>query len=259
MYQDNNQDYEREGFIVYTLPTPTTRGRARSTPIRPSQGGSDYNDSSGPLFTLYSKIAEEEDGKMTERWQQDTKGIIIFNGLFSAAVASLVTVSIQDLRPNSQDTSAFYLEKMYQLQANPSASPPSNPSTVAQPPAFSPPAYAVWVNSLWFLSLVISLSCAMLATSVQQWVRRYLRITQSARCTPHKRARLRAIFANGVNKSHVGWVVEALPAVTGESSDTLDLISKTATEGFGKRLSRSHGYGWHEVARMTIKGLVDST
>lgn len=99
---------------------------------------------------------------------------------------------------------------MYQLQADPNVSRPSVPS---EPPAFSPPKYAIWVNSLWFLSLVISLSCAMLATSLQQWARRYLRVAQPPRSSPHKRARMRAFFANGVDKCHVPWVVEVLPAL----------------------------------------------
>ena len=137
------------------------------------------------------------------------------NGLFSAVVPTLVSISIhwQDLRPNSQDISAFYLGKMYQIQADPNVSRPSTPSDIAQPPEFTPPTYAIWVNSLWFLSLVISLSCAMLATSLQQWARRYLRLTQPARCSPHKRARTHASFATGVEKFFVGWTVEALPAL----------------------------------------------
>ena len=128
---------------------------------QPSQGESNFGDSSGPLFTMYSKIAEEEDNKMAERWQEDADGIIIFvhpEGTLHSAVY---------IWPNSQDTSAFYLKEMYQLQASPNISPSSPPSAIAQPPAFSPPTYAVWVNSLWFLSLVISLTCAMLATSLQ--------------------------------------------------------------------------------------------
>src|SRR6266851_807233 len=133
--------------------------------------------------------------------------------LFSAVVAVLVAVSVQDLRPNPQDTSSFYLEKLYQLQADPNVPRPSTPSAVATPPTFSPPRYAVWVNSLWFLSLVISLSCAMLATLLQQWSRRYLTITQPARREPHERARAHAFFAIGVEKFHVSWVVEALPAL----------------------------------------------
>ncbi|KAH9983524.1 hypothetical protein BJV74DRAFT_849815, partial [Russula compacta] len=61
------------------------------------------------------------------------------------------------------------------------------------PPPFSPPTYAIWVNSLWFLSLVISLNAALLATS----------ITQPPRCSPERRARMRAFFAD----------VEGLPAL----------------------------------------------
>ncbi|KAH9963336.1 hypothetical protein BC827DRAFT_1100966, partial [Russula dissimulans] len=78
---------------------------------------------------------------------------------------------------------------------------------------FSPPRYAVWVNSLWFLSLAVSLTCAMLATSLQQWARRYLMITQPARCSPHERARVRAFFANGFDKFRASWAIEALPAL----------------------------------------------
>jgi Family of unknown function (DUF6535) len=53
----------------------------------------------------------------------------------------------------------------------------------------------------------------MLATLLQQWVRRYIRITQPARCNPEKRARMRAFFANGLDDFHVVWVVDALPAL----------------------------------------------
>jgi Family of unknown function (DUF6535) len=53
----------------------------------------------------------------------------------------------------------------------------------------------------------------MLATSLQQWARRYLRVTQPKRCSPQQRARSREFFANGVEKLHVPWTVEALPAM----------------------------------------------
>jgi len=44
--------------------------------------------------------------------------------LFSAAVAGLLAVSVLDLRPNSQDTSASYLAKIYQVLADPSVTIP---------------------------------------------------------------------------------------------------------------------------------------
>ena len=57
----------------------------------------------------------------------------------------------------------------------------------------------------------MSLSCALWATSLHQWARRYLRLTQPARCSPEKRARMRAFFAEGVDNMHIPWAVEGLP------------------------------------------------
>lgn len=36
------------------------------------------SDSSDPLFSMYVKMAEEEDNKMAERWKADADGILIF-------------------------------------------------------------------------------------------------------------------------------------------------------------------------------------
>ncbi|KAI0246556.1 hypothetical protein BJV78DRAFT_1096599, partial [Lactifluus subvellereus] len=116
---------------------------------------------------MYLDMASKEDKDMAERWNGNADGIILFTGLFSAAVAALITVSIQDLRPSSQDT--FYLANIYKVLADTNGSQVSIPSTSN----FSPPRHAVWVNSLWFLSLAISLTCGVLATLVQQWARRY--------------------------------------------------------------------------------------
>ena len=205
----------------------------QSTANQSPQLESNFGDSSGPLFSIYYKAAKEEDNKMAERWQKDADGILFFvsprlanridyaqletgtiqTGLFSAAVAALLAVTVQDLRPNSQDISAFYLGSIYQVLADPNVTRTSISSPLRKPPPFSPPRYTVWVNSLWFLSLVMSVSCALWATSLHQWARRYIRLTQPERCSPEKRARMRAFFANGVEKLHIPWAVEGLPTL----------------------------------------------
>jgi hypothetical protein len=76
----------------------------------------------------------------------------------------------------------------------------------------APPASAVWVNSLWFLSLVISLFCSLLATLQQRWARRYLQVTQP-QVAIHERARIRAYFAEGVTRFRMSVTVEAIPAL----------------------------------------------
>jgi hypothetical protein len=46
--------------------------------IRRLQNETKYGDSSGPLFSLYSKSAEKYDNMVAERWLRDAEGIIIF-------------------------------------------------------------------------------------------------------------------------------------------------------------------------------------
>jgi hypothetical protein len=62
------------------------------------------------------------------------------------------------------------------------------------------------------MSLVISITCALLATLLQQWARRYLKVTQPRYSLP-KRARVRSFFAEGVEKSFLPLAVEALPTM----------------------------------------------
>ena len=62
------------------------------------------------------------------------------------------------------------------------------------------------------MSLVISLTCALLATLVQQWARHYLKNAYQ-RYRPHQRARLCAFHKHGVEKQHIPWTMEAVPVL----------------------------------------------
>jgi Family of unknown function (DUF6535) len=99
-----------------------------------------------------------------------------------------MSVTIQDLR---SDPSGFYLQNIYQVLSNPNEPVP----TLAYPPAFSPPQYAVWVNSLFLLSGIFSLASALAAILRQEWAHRYIVVTQQPWHTPDEQARIRAIFA----------------------------------------------------------------
>ena len=74
------------------------------------------------------------------------------------------------------------------------------PSTPLSSYDFSPNASDVRVNAFWFMSLVFSLSAALLATLVQQWVRDYMHVFQRY-SNPLKSARLRQYLYEGVE----GW------------------------------------------------------
>ncbi|KAF8460574.1 hypothetical protein DFH94DRAFT_805739 [Russula ochroleuca] len=173
----------------------------QSTPGQPSQGESNIGDGSGKLFSMYSKAAEEEDNKLAESWQKDADGILIFAGLFSASVAAFLSVSVQDLRPNSQDTSAFYLGNIYEVLADPNITRASILSPLAKPPPFSPPRYSIWCQ----LCSTGNVN-ATVGTSIYQG-------HSACTCSPDKRARMRAFFSSGVDDLNARIIVELLPAL----------------------------------------------
>ncbi|KAF8494092.1 hypothetical protein F5888DRAFT_1617316, partial [Russula emetica] len=161
---------------------------------------------------MYLHKVIEEDRRMVESWKGDADGMLTFTGLFSATVAALLAISVPTIQRNPQDTSSFYLARIYQQSlTQPNGSQPPIPSSLTDPiEPFVPPTSGVWVNGLWFSSLVISLSCALLATLLQQWARRYERVAYPPH-SPQKRARIRAFYRRGVQKWRIPRAVEVLP------------------------------------------------
>jgi len=71
------------------LLTPHPGHPPQSGQHHPPQGESVYADSSGPLFSMYLKLAGEEDKKMTENWKGDADGILIFVSRHSTCTTSI--------------------------------------------------------------------------------------------------------------------------------------------------------------------------
>ena len=125
---------------------------------------------------------------------------------------------------------AFIIESYQQLSPDPSAATVqllnqisqqifalSNGTQITAPPPisdapFRPTPSAIRVNILWFLSLTLSLICALAATLMQQWARRYLQLAQSQTAL-HKRARTRAYLFEGVQMFRLSQAVEGVPAL----------------------------------------------
>ena len=89
----------------------------------------------------------------------------------------------------------------------------SIPSTPPPPyPAFNPSSSDVRVNAYWFMSLIFSLSAALIATLVQQWVRDYMHVFQRY-SHPLKSARIRQYLCEGVEGWYMPVVAESVPGL----------------------------------------------
>ena len=86
------------------------------------------------------------------------------------------------------------------------------PSTPPPFPTFNPSASDIRVNVFWFMALVFSLTAALLATLVQQWVRDYMHVFQRYG-DPLKSARIRQYLHEGSDGWYMPIVAEAVPGV----------------------------------------------
>jgi len=126
-------------------------------------------------------------------------------GLFSAVLTAFVVPKIQDLKVNPADKSAFYqnqtvhmLDRISQQLASTGDQISANYNPPLPYPTFHPSASDRRVNIFWLISLVCSLSAALLATLVQQWARAYMRFQQSR--NPLKAARIRLFLFEGAKR-----------------------------------------------------------
>ncbi|KAH9054995.1 hypothetical protein EDB87DRAFT_1795480 [Lactarius vividus] len=147
------------------------------------------------------------DEENVENWKGIADRILVFAGLFSSTVAIFIAISYPNLR---QDPNIITQSLLAQIsQQLPNASGNDN-SGILSRSSFVPPRSIVFINSVWFLSLVLSLICALLATFFQQWAHKYLH-TIRRNHAPHVRAHIREYFARGARKFGIFGLVEALP------------------------------------------------
>ncbi|KAN0137385.1 hypothetical protein V8E53_004830, partial [Lactarius tabidus] len=159
---------------------------------------------------MYLTEAEKQDKDVIENWKGDTDGILVFTGLFSATVAAFIIESYQSLSPNPSDTTNALLVQITQQLFNISTGASLTVIATQSNQPFKPTASTVRVNVLWFASLVLSLTCALSATLMQQWARRYKELAQH-HGAPHRRGRIRAYIFDGIRKFGMARAVATMP------------------------------------------------
>ena len=181
----------------------------------------DFDDGVNALWSLYGKEAKTYDEARIQILGADMDGIPTFvcillhssqtrthsgefrqTGLFSAVLTSFLVQSIQNLQDDPMKKVAYYQQQSVAMLAQISQQIASITITPQVPIASTPPTYPAFrpsnsdirVNIYWFLGLVCSLSAALIAILIQQWVRSYMQVFQQYD-HPLKRARFRQFFS----------------------------------------------------------------
>ncbi|KAG6898008.1 hypothetical protein C0992_007497 [Termitomyces sp. T32_za158] len=164
------------------------------------------------VWNVYLDEAENYDADMIQGFRNIIDGLLIFAALFSAVVATFVVQTFQALQPNNAQIIASLLLENNQLlraagngtkiNAVPTAElgPGSRTSTLTD----------VWVNVLFFTSLTLSLSNALLTVLAKQWLQAYTTMVPGGAKT---RALIRHFRFQGLMKWKLGDIIESLPLI----------------------------------------------
>ena len=159
----------------------------------------------GSLYTYVHAYCGEPPG---------LKLLLFQAGLLSAVLTAFIVPKIQDLKVNPAGQSVYYQNQSVVMLDRISHQIASvdrrNFSSLSPYPTFHISPSDRRANILWLISLVCSLSAALLATLVQQWVRAYMRIFQQS-SKPLKTARIRQFLSEGVER--LPLVAEAVPGL----------------------------------------------
>ena len=140
-------------------------------------------------------------------------------GLFSAALTAFIIDRTQTIQPTPAQQSAHFQKQSALLlnqisqQLSSLGAHVSTPSNISlSDPTVSPIASDVRVNICWFMSLVSSLSAALLATFIQRWAREYMYMFQRY-SNPFEIARIRQYLHEGAKSWGLPKMVEGVPAL----------------------------------------------
>ncbi|TCD68664.1 hypothetical protein EIP91_010186 [Steccherinum ochraceum] len=160
------------------------------------------------FWTRYKTAADEFDAEFLQKYREDMDTSMIFAGLFSAVTATVASMTLSDLQPDSSQTTQALLQNIW-LSLNHTAGPA--PPAVALPNWDGPSVSVVWVQSLLYSSLACSLFAALGAVLGKQWLNRYSSVGERGTLADRGKERQRKL--RGLQDWHFHRVLEALPVL----------------------------------------------
>ncbi|CAK5263417.1 unnamed protein product [Mycena citricolor] len=172
--------------------------------------------SGNKLWSAYITEAESYDKGLIDGWRSEMDGLLIFAGLFSGIITTFIIDSYKTLNADSGSQTVVLLSQTVALlgQISQQLAHMNNGTAMTEAlppaPAFSPPVSALVCNVLWFTSLALSLSSALVATLVKQWAQEYQHRT-SMFSSPSVRARVYMYLYYGLRRFNMHAVVGVPP------------------------------------------------
>ncbi|KAJ6481605.1 hypothetical protein DFH09DRAFT_950512, partial [Mycena vulgaris] len=129
------------------------------------------------VWLVYNEESAIFDNDMVIESSDNLDILLVFAGLFSGVLTTFVAQTSQALSPDNSAISNSILLELVALQRA-QANGTSFDSVPIADTSFTVAGTDLWVNGLWFTSLILSLSTALLAVLAKQWLRQYCSATR---------------------------------------------------------------------------------
>ncbi|SJL12503.1 uncharacterized protein ARMOST_15930 [Armillaria ostoyae] len=175
----------------------------------PDPYGQEMSDNA-QIWPIYLEEAADFDANMLAEWRDTIDVLLVFAGLFSVVLTTFVTQTSQNMQPNYNQASTLILFEILKATASNGSqiSIPSSPTAFFSP---GPSSSDEWINSLWFVSLTLSLITALVAVLVKQWLHQYVAIVSDS--SARDRARIRHMRYAGLQAWQVPMIIGILPVL----------------------------------------------
>ncbi|CAE6448932.1 unnamed protein product [Rhizoctonia solani] len=172
-YQSNPQARE-------AVPTPSTTRNSYPKPfddwsyLEPDERGAELGEDAR-VWKVYVGETDKSDAELIDGWNKTLDVLLVFAALFSAISTTFLIDSSGMLKQDPNDVSAAALMVISQaLVTIATHNYTTGPSAIPLPvqsnaPDFVPSKNAVIVNTLWYLSLSLSIATAFLAMLAKDW------------------------------------------------------------------------------------------
>ncbi|KAJ6471613.1 hypothetical protein C8R47DRAFT_1077260 [Mycena vitilis] len=217
IFPPRSKTVKPEGQTQKGLPAP------RPMHETPKYSEAESRQASANLWSIYISEAERYDRALVESWKADMEGMLIFvralvsrlrnpadlisqSGLFSASLTAFLVESYRTLQPDSGTMSVQLLTQISQQLASNSTEALATSEILS----FHPAPSSLICNALWFISLSLSITCALLATLIEQWAREFLHRTER-KPSPIQRAQIFSFLYFGVRRFGMHSMVDVIP------------------------------------------------
>ncbi|KAH6899565.1 hypothetical protein BKA70DRAFT_735862 [Coprinopsis sp. MPI-PUGE-AT-0042] len=146
-------------------PAPAGHHSSKEESHHADDGNSEFRDSA-KIWALYLKEASDRAKTQTELWKTGLESLLLFAGLFAGVVSAFLLESRKKLRLEDQE---LLLRSILNVQQGLPLPKDDYQPTVDQ----------LWINGLWFSSLLITLFSAIVGVLAKSWLVKYSPLAKS--------------------------------------------------------------------------------